>query len=70
MSTPLYYPNLDTEELLRVAQDSTDPLVEELVKRLAWTIDANAIERQRNESLEHQIVSLEQRIDRERGLKD
>ena len=41
----LYYPNLTDEELLRIARDSVDPLVEELVKRLGSLLDALQLQR-------------------------
>ena len=50
----LYYPNLTDEELLRIARDSVDPLVEELVKRLGGLLDD--LQAARNDALQLQRV--------------
>lgn len=68
--TELYYPNLDDEELLRIAQDSTDPLVEELVKRMSKALDVGDELRFTIRELETKVAGLETYIDRKRGLKD
>lgn len=68
--TELYYPNLDDEELLRIAQDSTDPLVEELVKRMSKALDVGDELRFAIRELETKVASFETYIDRKRGLKD
>lgn len=66
----LYLPNLDDEELLRVAGDSTDPLVEELVKRLAEQLDDKVELEGQIRDLNSEVTKLTETIDRSRGLKD
>lgn len=65
----LHYPSLDDEELLRVAQDSTDPLVEDLVKRLSKALDRISELAFAEGELTSKVSSLEQYIERNRAMK-